>query len=93
MSMFEKDAEIVKGFMMLRYMLSVLFVGTALLWFLFAGWVIWRLGPGGYSAWDAQEDRSALCAELDAHFTHDQWTCPAIKEATPKRGSLWKRIY
>ena len=80
--MFERDPEMVASFVTLRWVMIVTFLGLGLLWTVVIGWVIWRLGPGGYSAQDAQEDRMALCAEMKKSFQHDDvWDCPPIRES------------
>ena len=79
--MFKKDKDIRRDFVHLRIWFGVMFLGLATLWFVFVGWVLWRMGPGGYSALDAQMDRDALCEILDKDFKHGNWVCPPIKEA------------
>jgi hypothetical protein len=80
--MFEKDEKIIRDFVMLRLLLVVTFVGLFVMWMTFFGWVVWRLGPGGYSATEAQIDRSNLCDYIDREFVHegDGGRCPKIMD-------------
>lgn len=78
--MFEKDGKVVKDFVMLRFLLVVTFVGLFVMWMTFFGWVAWRLGPGGYSAADAQMDRERMCAEIKNHHPGETIHCPRILE-------------
>lgn len=79
--MFEKDMEIIRDFVMLRLTLFVTFIGLFVLWMAFFGWIIWRLGPGGYGADDAQEDRERLCNAIQRLHPEDMLTCPEILES------------
>jgi hypothetical protein len=79
--MFEKDEKIIRDFVMLRFRLMVALVGLLVMWMTFFGWVTWRLGPGGYSATEAQIDRSNLCDYIDREFVHEGvgQKCPRIE--------------
>lgn len=79
---FLHDEATVRNFRQLRLLVFVTFFGLFLIWMTFFSWVFWRLGPGGYSAQDAQKDRIALCEELDQNFKPALgWICPSIEEA------------
>lgn len=67
--------------MTLRLFLSVTFLGIGLLWVAFFGWVAWRLGPGGYSANDAQEDRQRMCDLIETLHPNHGHLCPKILES------------
>lgn len=41
-------------------------------------WISWRLGPGGYNAHDAQNDRDRICQMIELlHPDHGE-VCPKI---------------
>ena len=65
---------------MLRLTLFITFIGLFVLWMSFFGWIFWRLGPGGYSAGDAQEDRERLCGAIQ-QLHEDKLACPEILES------------
>ena len=72
------DKHVAREFQMLRLWLSITFIGLFLVWTVFVGWVVYRLGPGGYSAADAQADRTKICQMIEILHPKHGVICPDI---------------
>lgn len=79
--MFTKDPEVVADFMRLRILLVVTFLGLGLIWVAFFAWVFWRMGPGGYSAEDANADRKNICILIEQLHPRHGKLCPEVLKA------------
>lgn len=76
--MLDHDPTTRNEFKSLRKYVTVLSISIVLIWITFISWVLWRLGPGGYTPSDAQADRERLCIALNEVFPKANLKCPEI---------------
>jgi len=84
-SMFTQDPDTVKSVYAFKSMALISAIGVFALWVVFGVWIVWRLGPAGYSLTDAQLDRSRMCAAiLEALPENVKWNCPGVRGRLPE---------
>lgn len=75
------DPDTEERFFQLRWLGLVTFIGLSACWLAVFVWIAWRIGPGGYSAEDAQIDRFRMCELVHQLHPKDTFKCPFIVDS------------